>query len=858
MTQSPSSKRPNLFRRAMPLMALALSAGLAAAPAWAQAPRSGTSIGNQATATYSDGSQIERSVQSNSVTTTVQQVAGVDLTANRNISAAPGAPIAFPHTVENTVNGVDSFDLAVAELTGTNDNFDIGAANKIYADANQDGIPDNTTLITRTPSLQPGEKFNFVVVGTVPSTATAAQTGKIDVTATSVFAPGTVAPNRDLNTDTVTVSNNAVINVTKSVSGPVNGVYTYTLRYTNNSNVDASDVTLTDALDGRLVYQSASGRWSQTGTDPLNDDTGDNDGQVGPDIDYSVSGQTVTAIIASVKARDTGAVSFQVAIDGGTAPGRIPNTANFRYDDDGPAGPNGLTPQRPTNTVELNVAPVAGVAINDNTQPTANQGATVTFTNIVTNGGTDSDTFDITIVPNSSTFPAGTVFQLFQTGGAATLLDSNGNGIPDTGPIAPNGTYSVVVKAILPANSSAYPAPDANGNNGPFQVQVRATSVRSAATTDTGTDTVTTVTRASVDLTNFPTGGRTDDTQTYAGNPGIVVRIPLSVENTSLANDNYALTLGALPEGFSVVFRDENNQVITNTGNVAPDVFFDYFADVTIPANAASQNVNLTFTVTSGASGATDTVSDVLTVTAARALTVAPNNQGQVFPGSSVNYAHTVTNNGNVTENNIAVSTADTLAGFSSVLYADSNANGILDGTEGQTPLTTIGSLAPGANFPVIVVVFGPSNQFTSGAVNTTTLSATTGSVTINGEAVPGQTVTATDTTTIVAGDVTLTKSQSVNGGTATQGNLTAAPGATITYTILVRNTGGAAVTGIEVRDTTPAFTTYTTTPAAAAFTKSDGTSGVGTVNGNAITWNVGTLEPGATATVTFNVKIDG
>ena len=882
MTHSPP-KALSVFRRALPVLALAISAGLARVPAWAQAPVAGTSIGNQATATYNDGSNIQQSTQSNSVTTTVQQVAAVTLIANRTVSAAPGSPFAFPHTVQNTGNGTDIFGLTLS----TPNIF--GNALQIYADANQDGIPDNNTPITTTPSLAPGEKFNFVIVGQVPAGQAQGTNGTVNVRATSANTPATFAQ----NTDTVNVSNNATISLRKSLAGPttvtgVGPVYTYTLRYTNNSNVDAGTVAITDALNANLIYRANSGRSSLNGTTVLTDATGDTQNGV----NYSVNGaddaggRTVTAIITSVPRNSTGSISFQVTL-ANNAPGTIPNSATVSYDDnnDNPNGnnPNATPPVTDTsNTVDLVVAQNSLVTISDDNQGTVTQGATVTFTNRVTNTGNGSDSFNIAVAPG--TFPAGTTFQLFKTGGAATLLDTNGDGIPDTGPILAGAFYDVIVKAKLPANFSG---PGGTNPTNTYQASVTATSVLTPSVNATGTDTVDSITAATVELTNTnnpsatPVGGRIGQGAltatpviTLTGNAVSVVRFPLSANNQSTVNDNYALSFttenpAALPAGFSVVFRDANGQVITNTGNIAPGGFFDYFADVTIPANAAPQSVDLLYTITSGASGATDTIRDRLTVATARALTVTPNNQGQVFPGSSVNYAHTITNNGNATETNIGVTLADSLAGFSSVVYADDGAgiaanagNGILDpGEQAAGPLTTIATLAAGAKYPVIVKVFGPSNQFTSGATNTTTLTATVAG---------GPTASATDITTIVAGDVTLTKSQSVlaaNGTTVitanTQGNAQALPGQIIRYSILVRNTGGAPVTNIVVSDVTPNFTTYTTTGGAATYTL-DGAAVTNPVvsapapgSAGTLTFTIPTLAPGSIATVTFNVTIN-
>src|SRR5689334_24391184 len=147
----------------------------------------GTSIGNQASATYTDSSSVSRTATSNIVTTTVQQVASLTLTANGAKTASPGSSVFYPHTLTNTGNGSDSFTLSLAPaqsgaftLTGTH----------IYLDANGDGIPDNFTDLNGTSvTITPGavNAFKFVITGTVPSGATAGQTNNFSVTGTSVF-----------------------------------------------------------------------------------------------------------------------------------------------------------------------------------------------------------------------------------------------------------------------------------------------------------------------------------------------------------------------------------------------------------------------------------------------------------------------------------------------------------------------------------------------------------------------------------------------------------------------------------------------------------------------------------------------
>src|SRR5436190_14408605 len=120
-------------------------------------PPAGTSIGNQATATYSDASNTPRSTTSNVAITIVQQVASFTLTADGAKFAAPGGQVYYAHTVLNTGNGPDTFNLSAAN-NATGDNFDL-ASLALYADANGDGLPDNATAINSSGPIAAGASF---------------------------------------------------------------------------------------------------------------------------------------------------------------------------------------------------------------------------------------------------------------------------------------------------------------------------------------------------------------------------------------------------------------------------------------------------------------------------------------------------------------------------------------------------------------------------------------------------------------------------------------------------------------------------------------------------------------------------
>ena len=240
-------------------------------------------------------------------------------------------------------------------------------------------------------------------------------------------------------------------------------------------------------------------------------------------------------------------------------------------------------------------------------------------------------------------------------------------------------------------------------------------------------------------------------------------------------------------------------------------------------------------------------------------------------------YSHTITNNGNTLEGDgiastVALTLADSSTGFSSVVYWDSNNNGVLDTTDpvitslaaltgGSNGASTAAGLSPAERATLFVKVFSPGSA-APGTTDTATLTATVSGV-IGGVAAPAATV-ATDGTTVVAGQVGLVKTQALDAacdGTAdtayssTNISSGAIPGACIRYQITATNVGAANVTSVVVSDATPANTLYTVTVPAAT------TAGSITAPADAATGTVqaslGTLVPGQSAVISFGVRIN-
>lgn len=878
----PAPWRPAIQWMAGALLALWMLLALAPSPVHAAPPPAGTSISNQASATYSDGSGVARTVTSNLVQTTVTQVYSLTLTAPGNVTATPGSVVYFPHTLTNTGNGSDTFALATAQTT-TPAFTNI----EIYAD-NGSGAPTGSP-ITSSGVLASGASFKFIVRATVPTSAVAGNTNTITVTATSQGDATRTASNADLTT----VTGNAVITLTKAISissgAPGTTGIQYTLTYTNTGNSTASNVRITDILPSGMSMELTSGRWSVTGSTQLST-TGGSVGTAPNTLTstYTSASRTFEATISQVSPGQSGQIRFSVAVGGAVAPGVLNNTATVEYG----TGGTPATANATSNTVAFTVTQTAAVTFAGATVAgPAAPGSTVSFTNVLTNTGNGTDTFNITL--GTSTFPAGTTFQLYKSDGTTPLVDTNGDGTVDTGPLAAAATYDVILRATLPPNASA---------PGAVTVQKTARSVLDNTQSATATDTLSQITPASVDLTNnqaaaagvpgFGAGPEGTAQVNNATNPGTTTVFTLVANNTGPAPDSYnfgagsSAAMAALPSGWTVEFRTATagscstmGTTVTNTGTINAGSNAMFCAVITVPAGYDAGVQPVYFRLASPTSSVADVLFDTVTVNAVRSLSLTPNGTGQTYPGGSYVYAHTLTNNGNVTEGG-AFSTmtpaVPSSGGWSSTLYVDSNNDGTLDAGDALVTGALASSLAKGASITVFHRVIAPS-----GAVPGTVYAATITVTTTNGSyttTVPAPAV-ATDSTTVIAGNLTLNKVQALDAtcdGTAdgayTQGNLSAGPGQCVLYQVTVTNVGAADATNVVVSDATPTFTTIS--PAAASAPAI--ASGAGLVTGVLVTPPAagaagtirahigadatpaagGTLPAGQSAVITFGVRI--
>ncbi|WP_342618128.1 hypothetical protein [Rhodoferax sp. GW822-FHT02A01] len=440
------------------LFGLLVSMSLAAtfsSVAQAATPAAGTTIGNQASVTYTDSSSLQQVATSNLVQTTVAQVGSLALTNGNSKTVAAGQTAYMPHTLTNTGNGTDSFTI---QATGT-----AFTKVEIFADADGDGLPDNTTPLCSSSgaplctagfstSVAGGGTFKYVVALTVSGSAPA---GLITPSATTTATAGTPAlylTSTASNTDAVTVTSAAAFQVNKSIAAPAAAtgitpltgvtswpaavsstlpsgstclvtlaganapalgcVYTtYTLRYQNNGgspgNIYLKDVIGTGSTSG-LTYVPGSAKWS-SGNAALTDAAGS---ETASGIDFQAVSGTIEAVVSSVGPNVSGSISFIVLVNSNAALGTGTTSNAAAYSDTGCASTTvagcSASSTVNSNSTVITILQSFGVVANTVTGSastaavdkikkiaSAAPGTQVSFPNVIWNTGSGTDTFNL-------------------------------------------------------------------------------------------------------------------------------------------------------------------------------------------------------------------------------------------------------------------------------------------------------------------------------------------------------------------------------------------------------------------------------------------------------------------------------
>lgn len=410
----------------------------------------GTIIENKSTATYTDANNNSYSpVTSNTVSTTVSQVAGVLVTpASSNQNGIPGGTSNYAFTLTNTGNGSDSFTIASSGLPA-------GWTSVIYKDLNGDGLLTTAdqvsgayVLLTSPITLSEDQKEYGIVVITAPVSATAGNTATLNVTLTSALTP-TI-------TQTVPITTTiqaAVMTLTKSTSpaNPKPGeTVTYTINYSNIGTAAAYNAVFSDPIPANTTYKvNTITVGGSSRTDTNTDYPGDN-----ADFNFTTPGN-VTVKLGTVSASGSGVITFQVTVNTGISSAtQVINTASVTYQTSNNVPSTSTTVN--SNGSPFTVGQATGILLTPATLTTNELVGNLNqhpFT--LKNTGNGSDTYNFTSVGLYWTWQIYFDNDLSGTysSGDTLVIDSNGDGKLDSGVIASGSTgYFIATTTITGFN----------------------------------------------------------------------------------------------------------------------------------------------------------------------------------------------------------------------------------------------------------------------------------------------------------------------------------------------------------------------------------------------------------------------
>ncbi len=502
----------------------------------------------------------------------------------------------------------------------------------------------------------------------------------------------------------------------------------------------------------------------------------------------------------------------------------------------------------------LTVNPLANLGITKLGPASVATGGAVNYTITITNAGPDaangasfSDTVPAAITGVSAlcTGAAG--------GAACGAMNVAGNAVTSTIPTLPaGGSVSITVSGVASGvgsvtNTASIASP------GGVPDPVPGNNSASATTNILAPDLSITKTHGG----SFTVGVNGTYTITVSNSPG-----SLSTSGTVTVTDTLPAGLGYVSAaGAGWACGNAGSTVTCTTSNaIAAGTSASPITLVVSVASIAAPSVTNFATVSGGGEPAgtmgNNTASDNTIVVSAGVNTFQPDGAQSATPGTVVFYPHTFTagSAGTVGFSTTAVITP-VVAGWTQLIYRDLDCNGVLNGAEGATPLTTTIAVNAG---DVICIIVKDSVPATAPYNGQALISVTS---TFDGV----QTITRHDTTTVgsVAGaGLVLAKTvRNVTLGSGAGTSNTARPNDVLEYTVTYTNTGAGTLSTIVITDATPAFTTFESAACGAplpANISSCVVSAQPAVGASgSVVWTLGgTLLSGGNGTVLYQVRV--
>ncbi|UMB53397.1 Ig-like domain-containing protein [Lutibacter sp. A64] len=560
---------------------------------------------------------------------------------------------------------------------------------------------------------------------------------------------------------------------------------TYTLTVVNNGPSVATEVSLIDNLPAGLEYVTHIATGGSVNT--YADVAGDMTWSIGK-IDI---GESATLTIDAL-----------VTAQGTLAQTPITNITT-------PASGDQLDPTTDGDDLEENIIVTSSdlVTVKTVSDPTPNEGDTITYSIAVTNNG-PSDATDVSL---TDLLPAGVTYVSDDQSGAY----NRGSGIWTVGAIANGATVTLNITATVDIDTAGETITN---------ITTAATGDQSDPTTE-GDDL-----EATIEVENYADIVLTKVVDNATPNVGDTVTYTVTVTNNGPAKVTGLVVTDALPTGLTYGIVSPSDGTWT-----APNWSIDLLEsgeEETIVIEAVVGMDQGGMTLTNVVSNTQDQVDSDLTedddretivVTSSDLVTVKTVSDPTPNEGDTITYSIAVTNNG--PSDATGVSLTDLLP--AGVTYVSDDQSGAYNSGSG---IWTVGAIANGATATLNITA--TVNVDTTGETITNITTAATGDQS-------DPTTEGDDLEAIIKvenySDIVLTKV--VDNETPNAGDI-------VTYTVTVRNNGPAKVTNLVVTDVLPAGLTYT-----ANVMPSDGVW-------TAPTWNIDLLESGEEESIVLEVLV--
>ena len=376
----------------------------------------GTVIRNWATGNYKDANGNDMTpVNSDTVSTTVSQVAGVNVDPDDSKTLAHNSFVDYAVTITNTGNGDDTFSLSVGTLTNRSSSF----TDSIFVDANRNGVKDaGETTETASTGVLNADSSYYVIVRVTITGGVWDEVLTSTVTGTSAFNGG-VSDIATLTSNVTAALITGTIQITDDNTPSPGQAYTYRVNFQNDGDETAYSTTLSLPVPTNTQYVAGS-MTLNGGT--LTDGSGDDEG--------TWAAGSGTIIVGSLAASGSGYITYQVRVNTGVASGTvITNTVDIDYDDSIPLA---YTKVQVTTSGASNATVSQDYGITTSVADDSLEGDPsddVTFSIKVKNTGNGADDYDIT-----------------KSGGLGWTwvyyLDDNNDGTPDGAAITNTGSIS--------------------------------------------------------------------------------------------------------------------------------------------------------------------------------------------------------------------------------------------------------------------------------------------------------------------------------------------------------------------------------------------------------------------------------